>query len=306
MTKQFNIGDMVCLVEDFAGFKAGSVGTVIETDCYPNPKSVLYHLDMMKGGRIGGVFGRRLRPASTEDVIGSKSKFKIGDKVRANKYSDEHYTITNFRSGWTGTVVDVGKFDWTDENRDDIKVKGTDGEIYSVYSKYFDLIESPTSSELHITVNGNETIAVYKHDGKTEKAVAKCSPEDKFDFKVGAKIALERLGVLPAEIVKTTKVKLVHTSDNSDYGVCGTPTKYKDAHGNPLAVGDQVELYSENIYYGTTVIVKNESRKFVMGIQVNCDEDTGKTGSWTMIKVKDWRDIKIGSTNHNIKYKIIL
>jgi hypothetical protein len=226
MIEQFKIGDTVRLVENYMGFKAGTVGKIVRTDKDPNPQIVLYY------------------------------------------------------------------------------VKTTDGYIQGVFGRRLELVDSPieNTSELHITVKGNETIAVYKHDGKTEKAVAKCSPEDKFDFKVGTKIALERLGVLPTEIVKTTKVKLVHTGDNSDYGVCGTPTNYKDAHGNPLAVGDQVELYSENIYYGTTVIVKNESQKFVMGIQVNCDEDTGKTGSWTMVKVKDWQDIEIGSTNRNIRY----
>lgn len=38
---------------------------------------------------------------------------------------------------------------------------------------------------------GNETIALDKSTGK--KAVAKCSPQDKFDFYTGAKLALDRL-----------------------------------------------------------------------------------------------------------------
>jgi hypothetical protein len=61
----------------------------------------------------------------------------------------------------------------------------------------FELIEA--RPEIHITVKGKETIAVYKCDKEYKKAVAKCSPEDTFDFGVGAKLALERLGVLVTE-----------------------------------------------------------------------------------------------------------
>ena len=47
---------------------------------------------------------------------------------------------------------------------------------------------------------GNEVIALNKETGK--KGVAKCSPEDEFDFMVGAKLAFERLVGLPVKEVK--------------------------------------------------------------------------------------------------------
>lgn len=290
MEKQFNIGDMVCLIEDYEGFKAGSVGTVIETDHDPNPKSVLYYLDMMKGGRIEGVYGRRLRPASTEDVIGSKSKFKVGDKVRA---IDNRYYYTRVDYGWTGEVVEV--------NRTGQFMAKTlsgnyshDGETYyNLNPKHFELIHD---QELHITVNGNETIAVYKHDGRTEKAVAKCSPEDKFDFKVGAKIALERLGVLPTEPTVTEKpMRLEFYSPHRELGVCGTPTKYTDAHGTPLFVGDVVEHFADNRSFGETVIT-DDGKQFVMGIRSQCNNETGEIKGWTIIKKKSFSDMKRGDT----------
>jgi hypothetical protein len=124
-------------------------------------------------------------------------KFKVGDKVKANRLSDGQYYITRYANHWEGEVVAVGVFGWTGDDRDDIKVRGIgDTNEHSVHSKYFDLIVEP---ELHITVKGNETIGVYKHDGKTDRAVAKCSPEDTFDFATGVKLVCERLGVMPTE-----------------------------------------------------------------------------------------------------------
>ena len=48
--------------------------------------------------------------------------------------------------------------------------------------------------EIHITVDGNKTIAVLKEGGKvTKRAETKCNPEDKFDFATGARLAFDRL-----------------------------------------------------------------------------------------------------------------
>lgn len=134
-----------------------------------------------------------------------KCKFKVGDKIRANRLSDKVYTETCYSKKWTGEVAEIGSFDFTEGERDDIKIKDLRGDKYSVNSKYFDLIEE--SPEIHITVKGNETIAIYKNGTEYKKAVAKCNPEDTFDFGVGAKRALERLGVLPADPVEPVEKK---------------------------------------------------------------------------------------------------
>lgn len=47
--------------------------------------------------------------------------------------------------------------------------------------------------ELHITVKGRQTIAVYKENGEEyARGIAKCAPEDEFDFFIGAALAIER------------------------------------------------------------------------------------------------------------------
>lgn len=49
----------------------------------------------------------------------------------------------------------------------------------------------PVSECIVIYRKGNEVIALNKVDGL--KAVARCNPKDKFDFKTGAKLAFQRL-----------------------------------------------------------------------------------------------------------------
>lgn len=141
-------------------------------------------------------------------------KFKVGDKVRANEKSNDRYSITNLRRECEGIVVNV-----LNDHKIRIKVTFSEytwaiGTTYDVNDEYFDLISNNTEhdkNELHITVKGRETIAVYKHDGKIEKAVAKCSPQDVFDFATGVKLVCERLGMLPTPTESVKPTKQIHT-----------------------------------------------------------------------------------------------
>jgi hypothetical protein len=128
------------------------------------------------------------------------NKFKVGDRVIGNEKADGRYAIT--RKGWCGVVTEV--------NGDRIRVKGPDrGGItaeYGVDSVYFDL--DVDSRKIVITTDGKTTTARL-FDGKEliKRAEAKCSPDDKFDFMVGAKLAMERLtGKKPQKPVNPFKV----------------------------------------------------------------------------------------------------
>lgn len=224
-----------------------------------------------------------------------KCKFKVGDKIRANRLSDKVYVETCYSKKWTGEVAEIGSFGFTEGERDDIEIKDQRGDKYSVNSKYFDLIEE--SPEIHITVKGNETIAIYKNGTEYKKAVAKCSPEDTFDFGVGAKLALERLGVLPTTepVVEDKPLKLI--IDEGDCGTVGEPTGYKDVYGKPLFVGDVVTHFSKNTQhdFGETVIVHRRNKFFVMGIEASCnDKEWTIDPDWVIVKVKDHSEMKRG------------
>lgn len=61
---------------------------------------------------------------------------------------------------------------------------------FHVYSSFATYLE-PVNECIVIYHKGNEVIALNKIDGS--KAVAKCHPDDDFDFTVGAKLAFQRL-----------------------------------------------------------------------------------------------------------------
>lgn len=118
------------------------------------------------------------------------AKFKIGDKVIAKNGAP--YGITT--NGWTGKVVGTlenpnGYEIWCG----DIKVENEEDGPFSVESKYFDLVNEP--QKIVITTDGVKTTTARLYEGKQviKTAIAKCSPDDKFNFSTGAKIAFNRL-----------------------------------------------------------------------------------------------------------------
>lgn len=116
-------------------------------------------------------FGRALIPVAIR-------KFKVGDKVIANDLADEYYAVT--RKGYVGTVKEV----WDGRT---IKV-----DQWVVLEECFDLFEE--EEKIVITRKGKKTIAKYYINGKVmEKGLARCCPEDTFDFATGAKIAFDRM-----------------------------------------------------------------------------------------------------------------
>nr|DAV24416.1 MAG TPA: hypothetical protein [Caudoviricetes sp.] len=114
-------------------------------------------------------FSRTLIPVAAR-------KFKVGDKVIGNDLADGYYGITS--KGYKGIVTDV-------LNNGKIKVNQ-----YTVLEECFDLSEE----KIVITCKGNKTIAKYYINGAVmEKGLARCCPEDTFDFATGAKIAFDRM-----------------------------------------------------------------------------------------------------------------
>ena len=127
------------------------------------------------------------------------TKFKVGDKLIGNKKNT--YPIT--KQGTLVEVVDVA----LNNVVGDIKVKVLEGRwknyAYWVDSYYFDLYRSPCAEKIVITSDGVTTTATrYSKNTKVSEATSRCSPEDKFDFNVGAKLALDRLTNSKWNIVK--------------------------------------------------------------------------------------------------------
>lgn len=125
-------------------------------------------------------------------------KFKIGDKVRVRQWADmekefgldcegainKRPYFTKAMKGYCGQILTIDGFTFND--------------YYTVQEcgwKFCDeMFESATVSKENTIViykKDNKVIALDKTTGKTAEAI--CSPEDKFDFYVGADLAFERL-----------------------------------------------------------------------------------------------------------------
>lgn len=112
------------------------------------------------------------------------AKFKVGDKVVGNEKANR-YGITD--QGWVGYVVHVSD----DDKIGVLEALNEDDSGFTVDPACFDLVKPANPEGIVIYRHGHEVIAKNTQTGKTAKAT--CSPEDEFDFGIGAKLALDRL-----------------------------------------------------------------------------------------------------------------
>lgn len=133
--------------------------------------------------------------------------FKVGDRVRCiNGFSNPRAT------GKTGTVIDVHDFGCYKVLVEFDKYidghsgcgKGKDGHCWRLPERGLELTNTKRKPVI-IYQNEQEIIALDKETG--ERAVAKCHPNDEFDFAIGAKIAFGRLYHLKDYISEGNKAK---------------------------------------------------------------------------------------------------
>jgi hypothetical protein len=173
--------------------------------------------------------------------------FKIGDKVRVIK---DYYAASvgdegiiralpnhNGSTGYT-ECYSVEFPSWCSVGH---KCNGTvpSGQGQWVMPECLELIKSAHSEKIVITHDGKTTLARLYEDNKVVKsAEAKCSPDDEFDFLVGAKVAFERLtGTTPkVEPPKFDKSMLT----NGRFG-------YMEKPGWFVVVGDKI-VYEKGGY----------------------------------------------------------
>ena len=154
-------------------------------------------------------------------------KFKVGDIVRGIDKDKYVYTDTDM---YEAIVIGTNPPCWLDA---DIQIKVLKhknpriiGKIYSVDSKYFKLFKH---KPIVIYQSDNTVIAEDKSTGK--KGIAKCSPEDTFDFTTGAKIAFDRLvgrETPKKEEYYNGKVVCIYNNGNSNCYTLGKIYQFKD------------------------------------------------------------------------------
>ena len=164
------------------------------------------------------------------------------------------------------------------------------------------LIEPVTLPKIVITADGKTTTAKRYEGNKVVKtAEAKCHPDDKFDFAIGAKLACDRL--LEEKKEPELKPYLQNEPHNRFYGYIGETTNIKDIFGRQLRVGDTVHIIHERMgLNGERVVVKLDNISFVRGIEANC-YDTGEIASeWKICRCRRHEEIKDGEIIDGITY----
>ena len=221
-------------------------------------------------------------------------KFKVGDIVRGT--INNKYDITN-EDMTKGKVVAVGSY----EEDDDIIVKVLEhktipewiGHTFPVNSNFLNFMTTPKLSSLQTEIKA--LARLYENNEVIRTAEAKCSPEDTFDFETGAKLAFERLIERLIEKKKEFVPHLIGKATGKFYGKIGTPTKMKDIAGQPLFVGDVVELIENGkSVHGHKYIVEYYDKHFVMGIINDCDDNGKISDRWVVIKRKGYEELENG------------
>lgn len=215
------------------------------------------------------------------------------------------YTQNREKYFTRGKVYDVVDDHITNDNGFTYWRMGTAKDVIDWLKKWYKFERVDDSAKkIVITTDGKTTLARLYEDSKVvHKAEAKCSPDDAFNFEVGAKLAMERL--LAPEI-KDSFVPHLESATGTYYGNIGEATNYKDVIDCALFVGDTVNLYHYGVCKGEYPIVRRnvrgEDKTFVMSIEMACDDDKGTTEDWKIIKKRSFDSVKDGETVGCIKY----
>lgn len=212
------------------------------------------------------------------------AKFKVGDRVRVLDGSK----IGNYLCGWSWGMEDyVGQVK-TIKNVDGRGYQLQDGGPYTWDERGLKLVDRKEKKVVIYIDKEDPNIVVAKDVFMGEKAIAKCSPDDTFDFRVGAKIAMERLlsmmDIEEKALVKKPKIGdfVIGNEKANRYGVTRQDTIWKveipvsEGFGDIYLKGpgdytgyfvdpECFDLYTEPLYNGDIVCVRTTSERFIKG-----------------------------------------
>lgn len=247
-------------------------------------------------------------------------KFKVGDKVRVKEWKDvlkecgidkDHssgavYIIAKAVADVCGLVFTVTECDETMRyySISGLNRFGEKTELQLIE----ELLEPVCDAKIVITTDGKETLARLYEDGKVRKsAKAECSPDDKFDFAVGAKIAFERLiKTAPAKIIIGKKYRVIGCSPSPrhcfKFGEIITPITVNSGYFYGTAKsGIRQWINNEDV----ELVEEPAEPKYYSG-KVVCVEKKGECFAYTVGKIYEFKDglVKIDNGSELPAFKI--
>lgn len=257
----------------------------------------------------------------------SKRKFKVGDRVVGTGV----YSGINIK-GLVGTVITMNSASYGiefDEEKSEFHSCLGKGKAYHCWNVAEDKIELYDKTVIVIYRKDNHVIAHNKVTGK--KGIAKCNPEDTFDFNIGAKLAFERL-MSTNRIVKQDKyevgdkVKIIDKwVDGCDENLDGKMDKHLGTvmtirkiiyTGDYLMEEDKSEHSGHGWYWNdkciegkvvegytsaeTTEEPKKEEPKKLYNGKVVCIDNVGNPNSYTVGKIYEFKDGRLKGDNGGV------
>ena len=192
------------------------------------------------------------------------AKFKVGDKVRILDGSK----IEKYVGGWIDEMkmyvgdIDIIEYSFDHNGK---TVYRLEHHAYSWDERGLDLV----CEEITITRHGNKVVAKY---GK-KVGVAKCNPDDEFDFAIGAKLAFDRLMGFVKPTLDTTnafdwdgfkarKFFVKCTMDNYDSFIAEAKKHgctFKSEEFNPFTDKTRGMIATMAMLSGIKIVDKNET-----------------------------------------------
>lgn len=231
-------------------------------------------------------------------------KFKVGDKVRVRGWADMEKEFGLDSRGdircrqsfmqemreYCGKVFVIKSVDFN------FKIYRIDG-IWWVFTD--DMLEPVCDSKIVITTDGKETLARLYEDGEVKKsAKAECSPDDTFDFSLGAKLAFERLTKnTPAKIIMGRKYRVIGNTEVHHYYKIGEII-------TPIDIGLDGVFY-ESTERATRQWVSNQDVELVeepaepkyYNGKVVCVEKKGERFAYTVGKIYEFKGGRVKIDN---------
>ena len=144
-------------------------------------------------------------------------KYKVGDKVRiVKKKNGACWAPYNEMDKWLGKIMTI-RYACNSRYKMEEDISEYDGNGWTWYEDMIESLACPPS--IKISTDGVNTYAQLQEGWFIKQnSVAKCHPNDEFDFKIGAELALKRLFKNIFKVSKDEYVILKNFQEEWKYG----------------------------------------------------------------------------------------
>ena len=297
----YKIGDRIIMTKDYDFAKIGMIGTIRG---YDENYAIEFDEGFPDGHHCCRLIKSRRGHWVAKDCfeLYHEDKIEVGDKVEFTR------TIGNIKKGFKGIVrgkiIDLSLFDVV---LTDCGSCSDRGEIWCVPRSSIRLIEKHTKPikqqnwNISIIPDGDKTTLSLTVDGEKNEYTVKRYEEDTYSIEAAVRALMDKafkketIEKKPVAKTQDLYLKLNNHQIFNDkiFNRIGFPVSWCDKYGEPLRVGDVIEMERGN-FICKKFVVYNDLYNFVKGLIQLCNTKTGEIQTWKVKKIKDYSMAKIG------------